>query len=67
VPHVGIQRGVQNALLGDLTRQDQPRRIEPAEQVVQRTGVERAMPYFQQPEAVSVWRYRCYQVRPLSV
>src|SRR3954467_314564 len=43
VPHVGVKRAVENALFGDLAREDDPVDAELAEQILQRGRIERAV------------------------
>ena len=44
MPDVGVERGVEDALLGDLPGEDQPLGVQPSEQIVQRGGVEGTVP-----------------------
>src|SRR5690242_4340720 len=46
VAHVGIQRGIENALLGDLAGENHPFRLELPQQVRQPSGIERAVAHF---------------------
>jgi hypothetical protein len=51
MPDVCVQRGVEDALLGHLPGEDQPLRLQPPEQIVQRCGVERAVPHLDEKTA----------------
>ena len=42
--HIGVERGVEDALLGDLSGQDQSLGLQLAQQIGQRGGVEGAVP-----------------------
>ena len=67
VPHVGVERAVEDALFGDLAGDDQVLGLEPAEQIGERAGVERAVTHLEHPQAVVVGGDRRHQVRALAV
>jgi hypothetical protein len=60
-------KGVENALLGDLTGEDQLAGLEPTEQIVQRAGVERAMAHLEQVQATFLRRDGRDEVWPPAV
>src|SRR5690606_41171828 len=60
--HIRVKCALENALLGALTGEDDPSGRQPSQQVLQRGGVEHAVPHLQQGPATVIWHDRADQI-----